>query len=58
MLYQLSYTPTWWAFRDSNPEPTGYEPAALTIELKAQTGNFMIETPPHPCSGVSLQLPL
>ena len=20
----------WWAFRDSNPGPTGYEPAALT----------------------------
>ena len=30
MLYQLSYTPVWWAFRDSNPGPTGYEPAALT----------------------------
>ena len=30
MLYQLSYTPIWWAFRDSNPGPTGYEPAALT----------------------------
>ena len=21
---------SWWAFRDSNPEPTGYEPVALT----------------------------
>ena len=21
---------TWWAFRDSNPGPTGYEPVALT----------------------------
>ncbi len=40
MLYQLSYTPIWWAFRDSNPEPTGYEPAALTIELKARTGLY------------------
>ncbi len=30
MLYQLSYTPIWWAFGDSNPGPTGYEPAALT----------------------------
>ena len=20
----------WWAFRDLNPEPTGYEPVALT----------------------------
>ncbi len=32
----VSYLPTgissreWWAFRDSNPGPTGYEPAALT----------------------------
>ena len=26
----------WWAFRDLNPGPTGYEPAALTTELKAQ----------------------
>ena len=23
----------WWAFRDSNPGPTGYEPAALPTEL-------------------------
>ena len=36
VLYQLSYTPVfiqlkcWWAFRDSNPRPTGYEPVALT----------------------------
>ena len=30
LLYQLSYTPVWWAFGDSNPGPTGYEPAALT----------------------------
>ena len=42
LLYQLSYTPiyldgleaaghgVWWAFRDSNPGPTGYEPVALT----------------------------
>ena len=44
LLYQLSYTPVscsgldllhrllikWWAFGDSNPGPTGYEPVALT----------------------------
>ena len=31
LLYQLSYTPIeWWAIRDSNPGPTGYEPVALT----------------------------
>jgi hypothetical protein len=23
-------SPSWWAFRDLNPGPTGYEPAALT----------------------------
>ena len=30
LLYQLSYTPIWWAFGDSNPGPDGYEPSALT----------------------------
>ena len=25
----------WWAFRVSNPGPSGYEPPALTTELKA-----------------------
>ena len=36
LLYQLNYTPIfnlngkWWALRDSNPGPTGYEPVALT----------------------------
>ena len=30
LLYRLSYLGTWWAFRDSNPGPTGYEPVALT----------------------------
>ena len=27
-----------WAHRDSNPEPTDYESAALTVELWAQKG--------------------
>ena len=30
---EIHHTPSgqrWWAFRDSNPGPTGYEPAALT----------------------------
>ena len=27
----LNYATIWWAVRDLNPEPTGYEPAALTI---------------------------
>jgi len=25
--------PTWWAHRDSNPEPKDYESSALTVEL-------------------------
>ena len=25
----------WWAIRDSNPGPTGYEPGALPTELMA-----------------------
>ncbi len=28
----------WWARRDSNPQPSGYEPPALTIELQARRG--------------------
>ena len=42
---QLSYWAVWvncdfwWAFRDSNPGPIGYEPTALTTELKAQTAD-------------------
>ena len=32
----------WWAFTDSNRGPTGYEPAALTAELKARLRNTAI----------------
>ena len=32
---QLNYRAMWWAFRDLNPGPIGYEPTALTTELKA-----------------------
>ena len=28
----------WWARQDSNLEPDGYEPSALTIELRAHAG--------------------
>ena len=28
----------WWARQDSNLEPTGYEPAALTVVLQARRG--------------------
>ena len=27
---QLYYRASWWAFRDLNPGPIGYEPTALT----------------------------
>ena len=27
---QLNYRTIWWAFRDLNPGPIGYEPTALT----------------------------
>ena len=37
MLYQLSYTPVWWAFTGSNRGPAGYEPAALTNWAKGPT---------------------
>ena len=29
LYYRAAYMP-WWAFRDSNPGPIGYEPTALT----------------------------
>ena len=32
---QLNYRAMQWAFRDLNPGPIGYEPTALTTELKA-----------------------
>ena len=28
----------WWARQDSNLQPDGYEPSALTIELQAHLG--------------------
>jgi hypothetical protein len=30
-LYLLPFTFLWWAARDSNPEPVGYEPIALPL---------------------------
>lgn len=31
----------WWARRDSNPQPSGYEPPALTIELQAPHAGWL-----------------
>ena len=33
--YKLDFYLDMWAHRDSNPEPTDYESAALTVELWA-----------------------
>ena len=33
----LTVRDVWWARQDSNLEPGGYEPPALTIELRART---------------------
>ena len=30
LSYRAKYELKWWAFGDSNPGPTGYEPVALT----------------------------
>ena len=35
----------WWARRDSNPGPTGYEPAALTAELRAHGAPWDLPAP-------------
>lgn len=38
----------WWAHQDSNLEPDGYEPSALTIELWAPPGGHgYINSPRH-----------
>ncbi|CCV15564.1 hypothetical protein MESS4_790127 [Mesorhizobium sp. STM 4661] len=38
----------WWARRDSNPQPSGYEPPALTIELQApHVAGLMFFPEPH-----------
>ena len=31
---------TWWAREDSNLQPSGYEPLALTIELRARAACY------------------
>ena len=32
----------WWTVRDSNPGPTGYEPAALPTELTVQSSDLIL----------------
>ena len=38
---QLNYRAIQWAFRDLNPGPIGYEPTALTTELKALKPSYL-----------------
>lgn len=46
--YRVSHWKQWWARRDSNPQPSGYEPPALTIELQApHTGWIVSFCEPH-----------
>ena len=35
--FSAKWLKAWWARQDLNPEPDGYEPSALTIELQAPT---------------------
>ena len=37
---QTAVVESWWIFRDSNPEPLGYEPSALTNCAKDPYGNL------------------
>ena len=30
----------WWTLQDLNPKPTGYEPVALTIELRVHKHKY------------------
>ena len=32
----------WWTLQDSNLQPTGYEPGALTIELRVRRLDYKI----------------
>ena len=33
----------WWTLQDSNLQPTGYEPGALTIELRVRDTYYNIQ---------------
>ncbi len=32
----------WWTLQDSNLQPTGYEPVALTIELRVRLLHYIV----------------
>jgi hypothetical protein len=33
---------SWWTLQDSNLQPTGYEPVALTIELRVRELHYIL----------------
>jgi hypothetical protein len=37
----------WWARQDSNLQPDGYEPSALTIELQARRASVLAKNSAH-----------
>ena len=44
----LAFVRKWWARQDSNLQPSGYEPLALTIELQApRCASIVIFVAPH-----------
>src|SRR5690348_15250470 len=49
---------SWWARRDSNPQPRDYESPALTVELQARTlfNSSQTKHLRHPCRYVFLTL--
>jgi hypothetical protein len=40
LRYLRSIGNAWWAREDSNLQPSGYEPLALTIELRARAACY------------------
>ena len=46
LLYVFATCGAMWTFRDSNPGPTGYEPATLTAELKVHVSPLLTMTKP------------
>src|SRR6202521_1153230 len=46
----------WWARLDSNQEPTDYESAALTVELRAPRFSYLTHSPQRCSAGHSLRL--
>ena len=39
---RLGNLPIWWTLQDSNLQPAGYEPEALTIELRVRVERHFV----------------